>query len=145
TASDKDTRYMPLKNGYGVLDTKKDKIIPIDDQDYVSHDDNRIYLDGNAKRLTDGVQSIRSAEDYAADHDQYVAEFDISFKKIAEKLGLETSGVSIADIIYFHQDYVVLALNYKGKVVGDAGFTNVIIDLQDKEEPVAYLVDLNRR
>ncbi|MFJ5621624.1 hypothetical protein ACIQD3_02620 [Peribacillus loiseleuriae] len=37
---------------------------------------------------------------------------------------------------------IVLGLNYTGIVEGTAGYTNVIVDLQDKKEPTAYLVDL---
>ncbi|WP_210470955.1 hypothetical protein [Sporosarcina sp. 6E9] len=51
--------------------------------------------------------------------------------------------MGIVKINYFNKDYIVLSIKFDGIIVGEAGFTNVIIDLQDdKDNPTAYLVDM---
>jgi len=75
-------------------------------------------------------------------NDTYETEFVLDFNTIAKKLELETNGVSTSNINYFNENYVILGLNFTGTFVGTAGFTNVIVDLQNKQKPTAYLVDL---
>ncbi|MDY0405167.1 hypothetical protein P5G51_006905 [Virgibacillus sp. 179-BFC.A HS] len=127
---------------YSIYDSKSNKLISIEKQDYLSKDGKYVYLGGNQGELEDGIQRIQTIENYLAGNDNYEREFKLSFKKIAKELKLKTSGISTATINYFNKDFVVLHLNYNGVLVGTAGATNVIVDLQDKDNPTAYIVDL---
>ncbi|UAC49684.1 hypothetical protein K6959_07770 [Bacillus aquiflavi] len=104
-----------------------------------------MYLNGAKRKLEDGVQRIQTIENYMAGNDTYEAEFKISFKKIAKKGDIKGAvDVGIAKIVYFNKDYVVLNLNYYAAIAGDAGSTNVMIDLQkEKKNPTAYIVELD--
>lgn len=136
--------YKLLFNGVDVLNTVTNKVTRIKKDDYLSNDGKYVYLDGDKKEIDDGEQRIQALENYIKGNDKYEAEFKISFEKIAKELGLKTSGIGRAKTNYFNEDYIVLRLKYNGVVVGDAGSTNVIIDLQeDKRNPKAYLADLD--
>ncbi|MED4401921.1 hypothetical protein ABET41_20075 [Metabacillus fastidiosus] len=126
-----------------ILDLEENQIIEIKESDYLSNDGKYIYINGAKDKLEDGIQKIQTIENYAAGNDVYETEFMLDYEKIAKELEFVTSGIGLADINYFNEKYVVLSLTYNGKVVGEAGFTNVIIDLQnDKTSPIFYLVDL---
>ncbi|MDE7523225.1 hypothetical protein, partial [Ligilactobacillus salivarius] len=138
-------RYIILNGGYGVFDKKEKKIHYVEEPHYVSEDGKYVYLNGAKGKLEDGIQRIPKIENYLAGTDTYEAEFKISFKKIAKESGFKSAaGVGIAKIVYFNKDYIILGLHYHAPIVGDAGSTNVIIDLQgDKKNPTAYVVDLD--
>ncbi|MGG3804199.1 hypothetical protein [Metabacillus fastidiosus] len=126
-----------------ILDLEENQIIEIKESDYLSNDGKYVYINGAKDKLEDGIQKIQTIENYAAGNDLYETEFMLDYEKIAKELEFVTSGIGLADINYFNEKYVVLSLTYNGKVVGEAGFTNVIIDLQnDKTSPIFYLVDL---
>ena len=134
--------YSEAFNG-SIIEIGDNEVIHLGEDDYRSEDLGYVYINGAKDKLLDGDQQIKTIENYMVGNDIYESEFKISFKKIAKEAGLKTSGVSIAKIVYFNEDYVVLALNYKAFIVGDAGYTNVIIDLQkDKNNPTVYVVDL---
>ena len=136
-------KFVPAIGGYGIFDVEKNKIVQVEEPDYQSKDGKYVYLNGAEDKLLDGNQKIQTIDNYMDGNDIYEAEFKISFNKIAKKLDFKTSGVGISDIVYFNEDFVVLRLKYNGIIVGDAGATNVIIDLQgDPNNPTAYLVDL---
>ncbi|UAC49679.1 hypothetical protein K6959_07745 [Bacillus aquiflavi] len=128
-----------------VYDRKDKQLKEIGEEDYLSEDGKYVYINGLEDPLSDGVQRIQTIENYMAGNDTYEAEFKISFKKIAKEAGIKSAaGVGIAKIVYFNKDYIILGLHYHAPIVGDAGSTNVIIDLQgDKKNPTAYVVDLD--
>ncbi|MBA4538821.1 hypothetical protein H1Z61_17245 [Bacillus aquiflavi] len=128
-----------------VYDRKDKQLKEIGEEDYLSEDGKYVYLNGAKGKLEDGIQRIQKIENYLAGNDTYEAEFKISFKKIAKEAGIKSAaGVGIAKIVYFNKDYIILGLHYHAPIVGDAGSTNVIIDLQgDKKNPTAYVVDLD--
>ncbi|MED4454640.1 hypothetical protein [Metabacillus fastidiosus] len=126
-----------------IVDMKTKKIVEIKKEDYLSNDGKYVYINGRQDTLGDGIQKIQRIENYAAENEIYETEFKLDYKEIAKELDLVISGIGIADINYFNEDYVILNLNYNAKFVGTAGGTNVIIDLQkSKENPVFYLVNL---
>ncbi|MGG3797577.1 hypothetical protein [Metabacillus fastidiosus] len=126
-----------------ILDLEENQIIEIKESDYLSNDGKYVYINGAKDKLEDGIQKIQTIENYAAGNDVYETEFMLDYEKIAKELEFVTSGIGMADINYFNEKYVVLSLTYNGKVVGEAGFTNVMIDLQnDETSPIFYLVDL---
>ncbi|MDY0405166.1 hypothetical protein P5G51_006900 [Virgibacillus sp. 179-BFC.A HS] len=141
TKLDADRYLVKSASGYRILDYKSQQLKSVDDNDYLSLDGKYVYINGNKKDLQEGEQRIQTIENYLKGNDKYEREFNLSFKKIAKKLKLDTSGVSSASINYFNKDFVVIRLNFSGVVVGKAGATNVIIDLQEKN-PTAYIVDL---
>lgn len=137
-------RYLYEPGVKRIIDSEKRKIRFVEDADYLSKDGKYVYLNGAEKEISDGKQKIQKINNYMEGNDIYESEFKISFKKIAKEAGIKMHGISIAKVVYFNEDYVVLSLNYKGFIVGEAGFTNVIIDLQeDKNNPPAYIVDLD--
>lgn len=137
-------RFLKLFNSYEVFDMKAGKTRNVDDNDYLSKDGKYVYLNGKEDPLSDGPQQIQTIENYMEGNDTYEAAFNISFKKIAKELKFKADGVGVAKIVYFNEDFVVLSLNYNAPIVGDAGSTNVIIDLQDdKDNPTAHLIDLD--
>ena len=137
-------KFVPAVGGYGIFDLEKNKIVQVEEPDLLSKDGKYVYLNGAEDKLSDGNQKIQTIGDYMEGNDTFEAEFKISFKKIAKEAGIKMHGISIANIVYFNEDYVVLSLNYKGFIVGEAGFTNVIIDLQaDKNNLTANVVDLD--
>ncbi|MGE8078338.1 hypothetical protein [Peribacillus loiseleuriae] len=130
-----------------ILDETTNTITEIKEHDLLSEDGQFVYLNGSVgelrgEDLPDGMQRIQTIENYAKGNDTYKAVFKLDYDAIAKKLDLKTNGVSFANINYFNENYIVLGLNYTGIVVGTAGYTNVIVDLQDKKELTAYLVDL---
>ena len=134
--------YAKLNNG-SIVNMEEHTVHQIQQGDKRSADWNYVYLDGTKKEFTDGTQKIQTIENYLEGNDAYEAEFSFTFKKIAKEMGIKTSGPSISEIHYFSGNFIVLSLNYKGVVVGTAGHTNVMIDLQaNKDNPTAYVVDL---
>ncbi|MBU7594490.1 hypothetical protein [Metabacillus halosaccharovorans] len=134
--------YKSLFNNISILDVTTNKITEIKDNDLLSEDGNFVYLNGAAEELSDGEQRIQTIENYAKGNDIYEEQFDIDFDRISEKMDFETDKISIAKTNYFNEDYIVLHLLYRGKTIGEGGGTNVIVDLQNKQKPTAYLVDL---
>ncbi|MCV9884530.1 hypothetical protein [Metabacillus halosaccharovorans] len=125
-----------------ILNVETNKITEIKDNDLLSEDGKFVYLKGAAEELSDGEQRIQTIENYAKGNDIYEEQFEIDFDTISKQLNFETNKISIARTNYFNGDYIVLRLLYKGKTIGDGGVTNVIVDLQNKKTPTAYLVDL---
>ncbi|MGG3889452.1 hypothetical protein [Metabacillus fastidiosus] len=126
-----------------IFDKKENKVIKLKENDVLSKDGKYVYINGNSEELSNGVQRIQSVENYVKQNEIYETEFNLDFNEIAEILKLKTSGISIAKVNYFNEDFIVLRLFYKGKVVGSAGATNAIIDLQNsKDNPTIYLIDL---
>lgn len=133
--------YKKLKPGQ-VINADTNQVQKVAKTDVMSEDFKYIYVDGNEDPLKDGKQRILRVDDYFTGNDKTEAVFKISFKKIAKELDFRTSGINKAKVKYFNKDYIVLRLSYDGKIVGKAGAVNVIADLQDKENPTAYIVDL---
>ncbi|MED4460942.1 hypothetical protein [Metabacillus fastidiosus] len=130
--------------GRTIVDTKTKKIVKINEEDYLSNDGKYVYINGGKDDLPDGVQKIQMIDNYMAGNKVYEIEYQLDYKEIAKELNFVTSGIGLADINYFSENYVILGLTYNGKMVGEAGFTNVIIDFQkNKEDPVFYLNDLH--
>lgn len=127
-----------------IIDTNKKSILEVSQEDYLSIDGEYVYIDGKMDPLTDGTQKIQRIEDYIEGNDTYYAEFEIDFDYIDQLLDLGSIDISIADIVYFNKDYIVLFLEFAGPITGSVGSTNVIIDLQeDKNHPLFYIVDLD--
>lgn len=133
-------RYLLLFD-HMIVDQKTNQLIDIKKDDYLSNDGKYVYVNGSKDKLADGTQRIQTIEDYAEGKEKYDKQFDIDYQAIAKELGLKENGPSIAKVNYFGEDFVVLSLNYRGKLVGSAGFTNVMIDLSKKDN-TANLVDL---
>ncbi|MDY0404677.1 hypothetical protein P5G51_004020 [Virgibacillus sp. 179-BFC.A HS] len=126
-----------------VFDSKAKQLKEINKADYLSEDGKYVYINGNKNPLPDGKQQIQTIENYMAGNDKYERTFEISFKKIAKELDLKSAkDTGIAKIVYFNKNLVVLMLQYNAPIAGKAGKTNVIVDLKNKEKPIAYLVDL---
>ena len=134
--------YRSLFNHISILNEATNKITDIKESDLLSKDGKFVYLNGAVEELSDGEQQIQTIENYAKEHDIYEEQFQLDFDKISKQLDFETNKISKASIKYFNEDYAVLNLLYKGKTIGDGGFTNVLVDLQNKKAPIAYLVDL---
>lgn len=110
--------------------------------DLLSKNGKYVYINGRKSDLAEGLQKVQTIENYAKDNDTVEAELSLNYDAITKKLDVKTNGVSFANINYFNENYIVLGLNYTGIAVVTAGYTNVIVDLHDKKEPIAYLVDL---
>ncbi|MDA1476869.1 hypothetical protein [Bacillus changyiensis] len=137
-----DGSYLKLL-GKNILEKKTNKVKAIKDQDYLSADGKYVFLNGGKnKKFPEDVQ-IQTVDHYLKGDDQYVAEFKINFKHIADKLHYKSSGASFIEILYFKEDYIVLDVLYSGMIVGTAGSANVLIDLQkSKKQPTVYFADL---
>ncbi|MEI3614240.1 hypothetical protein [Pseudogracilibacillus sp. SO30301A] len=141
---DSEGRYIKAANSFGIADTVENELKSINEQDYLSEDNQYVYLGGNADPLSEGKQCIQNIEDYLAGNEEYTAEFDLNLKQISDALELNSvNDVSIGKVKYFNEDFVIVYLNFKAAIAGTAGSTNVIIDFQeDWENPTIYLVDL---
>lgn len=75
--------------------------------------------------------------------DEYAMEFDLSFKEISEELDLKSvNDISLGNVKYVEQAFVVLFLNFKETITGTAGSINVFIDSQDDpEKRDMYLIE----
>ncbi|MGG0855785.1 hypothetical protein [Metabacillus fastidiosus] len=136
-------------DGRTIIDIKTKKIVKINEKDYLSNDGEYIYINGRKDVLEDGIQKIQTIDNYIAQNEVYEIEYKLDYKKIAKELDFATSGfgiksgIGLAAINYFNENYIVLSLTYKGRVVGTAGSINVLIDFQkNKQKPTFYLVDL---
>lgn len=120
------------------------RVREVEEDDYFSEDGGYVYLNGNERPVSDGVQRIQTIDDYAKDNDEYEAEFKIDFKEIGKKLELDinTPNVEEAYVMYFNKDFIVLRLDYNDNLGHGVGSPNVLIDLQEQENPTAYLIDL---
>lgn len=127
--------------GNKIIDNKLNKIIDIKKDDLLSKDGKYVYINGNNKDLSGGIQEIQTIKNYAEGNDTSDINFDLDLAEIAKRLDLDTSGNASVEVNYFNEDYIVLRLNYKGEFVGTAGATNLIIDLQH-DKKIYYLVDL---
>lgn len=134
--------YRSVLDEISILNVKTNNITEIKDNDLLSEDGKFVYLNGAAEELSDGEQRIQTIENYAKGNDIYEEQFDLDFDAISKQLNFETNKISIARTNYFNEDYIVLRLLYRGKTIGHGGVTNVIVDLQNKKKPTAYLVDL---
>ncbi|MGG3797570.1 hypothetical protein [Metabacillus fastidiosus] len=141
--ADREGNYRAIFNNNAILNVQRNKTIEIKETDLLSKDGKYVYINGDSEELSSGVQKIQSVENYVKQKEIYETEFNLDFNEIAEILKLKTSGISIAKVNYFNEDFIVLRLLYKGKGVGLAGATNAIIDLQNsKDNPTVYLIDL---
>ncbi|NPC94651.1 hypothetical protein HOO54_21080 [Bacillus sp. WMMC1349] len=138
---DKSGRYIFLSNFF-ILDKKTNQLKEIKKGDYLSEDGKYVYLNGDKEEIQDGVQKIQTVDNYLKGNDEYEAQFKLDFENIAEEMDFKSSGTSIAQTCYFNENYVVLRISYNGMIVGTAGAVNVLIDLKNKKQPTAYLVDL---
>lgn len=134
-------------NRVSILDENTNTITTIKERDLLSEDGPFVYLNSYVgelpgEDLPDGVQRIQTIENYAKGNKAYEYQFNLDYSAISKQLDFATNRIRIARIIYFNKDYVVLHLLYKGRLIGDGGSTNVIVDLQDKKKPITYLVDL---
>ncbi|HZW67838.1 MAG TPA: hypothetical protein VFF20_04460 [Pseudogracilibacillus sp.] len=138
--------YLKLPNR-SLVEVEQNKVHYIDKKDEVSIDFNYVYINGhedNFLEVSDGRQDIQTIENYLANNDEYYSRFNINFKQIAKKMNFKTSGPGLSSINYFDEDFIILRIDYDGRIVGTAGGSNVIIDLREnKEDPTAYIVDLD--
>ncbi|WP_368658059.1 hypothetical protein AB3Z07_24675 [Metabacillus halosaccharovorans] len=134
--------YRSVLNKIYILNVKTNKITEIKDNDLLSEDGKFVYLNGAVEDLSDGNQQIQTLENYAKCNDIYEEQFDLDFETISKEMGFDTSRIHIARTNYFNEDFIILRLLYSGKLIGEGGVTNVIVDLQNKQKPTAYLVDL---
>ena len=143
-ASPSDDTWKILHDHYGMLDINDQTITTVAETDLQSKDELFVYLKGNEEPLKEGKQRIQKIEDYVAGNDEYAATFELNYEQISDALELDSvNDVSIGKITYFNEDFVVLFLEFKAAITGEAGSTNVIIDFQkDRENPKMYLVDL---
>lgn len=127
-----------------VFNTSSHQVMEVDEADYFSADGGYVYLDGKKSPMSDGVQRIQHIDDYAADNDTYETKFKIDFKKVAKELNFDETDPVVDDarVKYFNKDFIVLRLSFNDKLGGWVGTTNVLIDLEDNEDPIAYMVDL---
>lgn len=130
--------------GANIWNPETNELHHIDEKDALSNDGKYIYINGKVDPLEDGEQIIQTVADYVQGNDTAYAQFSINFKALSEHLERDSNGdVSVADIVYFREDYIVLFANFNLPLVGTAGDTNIIIDLQeDKENPTFHVVDL---
>ncbi|NPC94626.1 hypothetical protein HOO54_20950 [Bacillus sp. WMMC1349] len=141
-----DGSYLKLFDN-NFLKKKTNKVRKIKDTDYLSLDGKYVYINGRKEEETsvmpDGVQKIQTVDNYFKGTDKYEAQFEIDYGDIADEVDISSGAAGIAHISYFNKDFVVLSISYNGFIVGTAGSTNVLIDLQkNKNQPTAYLVDL---
>lgn len=150
------TFYSILKNEesdrYGQLlynsfvDTEVNELLYIEEKHEISRDGKYIYLNGAINPLDEDTQLIQRVEDYLSGNDEVYSEFHLNYKDIAKHVDFKASGnVSIGSVVYFSEDFIVLFINYSAPITGKAGSTNVLIDLQDKENPTFYVVELGIR
>lgn len=124
------------------VDTKNHTFIQIEDEHITNQQ--YIYVNGGKDPLEKGPQYIQSIEHYLDGNDEMYAQFDINYKKIGKQLDFKaTNDVSAGKVIYFSEDFIVLFINYNAPITGTSGSTNVLIDLQDKENPIFHVVDLD--
>ncbi len=125
-----------------LIESKTNKVIHLHDNDYLSEDGMYVYINGKQRDIKNGKQYIQTIENYIIGNKIYEKEFSIDFMKIAKKLEYKSGSVGFAKVYYFNKDFVVLSVNYHQIIAGDAGFANIIIDLQGSKNYTAYLVDL---
>ncbi|WP_102028683.1 hypothetical protein [Salirhabdus sp. Marseille-P4669] len=137
--------YRITFNKTAIFNTETKEMTPVGENDLISEDGKYVFLNGythGSEDLSDGKHRIQTIENYAKGNDIYEREFTIDFGTISKELDFESKKVSIGYVYYFNKDFIVLTLSYHGKIIGDGGFTNVLIDLQDEGNLRAYLVDL---
>ena len=128
-----------------IWDTETGELYQINDEDFLSNDGKFVYLAGNEDPLLEGEQRIQTVSDYVQENEEDYAQFSLDFKPLSELLEEKSSGnVTTAKVVYLAEDYVVIYANFAGPYIGNAGATNIIVDLQeDKNNPTFYVVDLN--
>lgn len=128
-----------------IWDADTGELYRINDDDYLSDDGKFVYLGGKVDPLSEGKQRIQAVTDYVQENEEDYAQFSLDFKPLSEFLEEKSSGkVTIAKVVYFAEDYAVIYANFAGPYIGNAGATNIIVDLQeDKNNPTFYVVDLN--
>ncbi|MCI4127623.1 hypothetical protein [Bacillus haynesii] len=141
-----DGSYRKLFDKY-TFEKKTNKVREIKDTDILSKDGKYVYINGAKEKenfvISDGIQQIQTVDNYLKGNEKYEAQFKVDFKQIAKEMDFNAGDARIANIQYFNENYVVLFISYHGKMIGTAGFLNVLIDLQkNKKQPTAYLVDL---
>ena len=128
-----------------IWDADTGELYRINDDDYLSDDGKFVYLGGKVDPLSEGKQRIQAVTDYVQENEEDYAQFSLDFKPLSELLEEKSSGnVTTAKVVYFAEDYAVIYANFAGPYIGNAGATNIIVDLQeDKNNPTFYVVDLN--
>lgn len=124
------------------VDTQDHALLYIDEEHIT--DEKYIYINGGKDPLENGVQQIQLVEDYLDGSGEIYAEFDMNYKKMGKHVDFKaTNDVSTGKVVYFSEDWIVLFIEYNAPITGTSGSTNVLIDLQDKENPTFYVVDLD--
>lgn len=137
-----DTYASILYNVY--IDTQNHTLKHIDDENLTEGE--LIFINGDERVLEKGYQKIQYVEDYLQEKDDIYAEVFLDYKHIGNHVDFQTSdSVSIGKVIHFSKDFILLFINYNAPFVGTSGSTNVLIDIQDKENPIYYVVDLDRQ
>ncbi|NPC94625.1 hypothetical protein HOO54_20945 [Bacillus sp. WMMC1349] len=143
---DESGRYSLLFFDDMILDKKANQLKEIKKNDYLSEDGKYVYINGRKEKerdvMPDGVQKIQTIDNYLKGNDKYEAQFKIDFENIANEMNFKSDAVSMAYICYFNENFAVLSVAYNGRLVGTAGEVNVLIDLKNKTQPTAFLVDL---
>src|SRR5699024_567976 len=112
--------YMKLPNR-SLLEVEHNKGHYIEKKDKVSIYFTYVYSNGhedNFLEVSDGRQDIQTIENYLANNDEYYSRFNINFKQIAKKMNFKTSGPGLSSINYFDEDFIILRIDYDGRIVG---------------------------
>ncbi|MGE7669749.1 hypothetical protein [Peribacillus sp. NPDC097077] len=142
--TDPSGEFFNILHSETIWNKKEHTVFRIHEKDVLLSDDGKfVYLNGTKESFKDGIQRIQTIENYKKGNEKYEKVFKIDFMDIAKELNLKADSVNFAHINFFYDDLIVLSVDYEAKVVGTAGFTNVLIDLnEDSDNSKAYLVDL---
>jgi hypothetical protein len=83
------------------------------------------------------VIRVQTVENYLKRNHKDEVQFNLDFEKAFDGAGLK---VNSAEIKYFNKNYVAIQFLYDFIWYG-SGYIDILIDLQDKKHPTAYLID----
>ncbi|MED2942271.1 hypothetical protein P4282_07165 [Bacillus swezeyi] len=133
--------YLHLFDKY-IFEKKTNQVRKISDDDYLSEDGKYVYLNGAEDKavMSEGVQHIQTVENYLKGNNKDEAQFNLDFEEAFDGADLKVKKVDSAKIKYFNENYVAIHFSYDFIWFG-SGYIDMLIDLQDKKQPTAYLID----
>ncbi|MCY7752123.1 hypothetical protein MOB25_02045 [Bacillus haynesii] len=136
-----DGSYLHLFDKY-IFEKKTNLVRKISEDDYLSEDGKYVYLNGAEDKdiMSEGVQRIQTVENYLKRNHKDEVQFNLDFEKAFDGAGLKVKKVNSAEITYFNKNYVAIQFSYDFIWYG-SGYIDMLIDLQDKKHPTAYLID----
>ncbi|MCY8215555.1 hypothetical protein MOD91_07510 [Bacillus haynesii] len=136
-----DGSYLHLFDKY-IFEKKTNLVRKISKDDYLSEDGKYVYLNGAEDKdiMSEGVQRIQTVENYLKRNHKDEVQFNLDFEKAFDGAGLKVKKVNSAEIKYFNKNYVAIQFSYDFIWYG-SGYIDMLIDLQDKKHPTAYLID----